>query len=112
ALLDFKDAEVAQLNAALANERVHYGVEGLLHDFLGLELGKTDVFGDLLDDFFLGHRTFAANSPWLGSEGQRVLLQVRYKGTHGFRLEFLHAAKSHAGPESRWGRQRLRMLQV
>src|SRR5262249_49423915 len=62
-LLDFEDAEVSQLDAAHFDERVNDGVEGLLYDFLGLELGKPDAVGYLFDDLFLGHGPFLLRQP-------------------------------------------------
>src|SRR5206468_12187641 len=41
--LHLEDAEVAQLDPPDFDERVHDGVESLLDDFLGLELGQADA---------------------------------------------------------------------
>ncbi len=56
-LLDLKDPEVPQLDAAVLYERLNDGVERLLDDLLRLELRQTDLLGDRFDDLFLGHQT-------------------------------------------------------
>src|SRR5438093_3376348 len=49
ATLHFKDAEIPQLDTSLRQQGLNDCVEGLLHDLLGLELGQTERFRDLLD---------------------------------------------------------------
>src|SRR5205085_10318591 len=53
--LHFENAKIAQLNATDFDERIDDGVEGLLNNIFGFELGQADPFRNLLDDLFLGH---------------------------------------------------------
>ena len=53
------------------DEGVDDGLEGLLHDLLGLKLRFPNFVSDLLDDFFLGHGSILLTTrpadPWTGS---------------------------------------------
>ena len=44
--LHLEDAEIAKLDAALRHQGLDDGVEGLLHDFLRLQLGQPDFLGN------------------------------------------------------------------
>lgn len=53
--LDLKHAEVSQFDSLLFNERFDDRVEGLLDDFLRLQLRETDFLGNGLYNLFFGH---------------------------------------------------------
>src|SRR4030095_8631619 len=55
--LHLEDPKIPQLDAVVLDERFDDGVEGLLDDFLGLELSQPDLLGDRFDNLFLGHVT-------------------------------------------------------
>ena len=57
AFLHLENAEVSQFDPALFQERVDNGVEGLLDNLFGFQLRQAELFGYLLDDLFLGHRS-------------------------------------------------------
>ena len=57
ALFHLKDAKIPELDPLFLYQRLDDRVKCLLHDLLGLELGQPNVFGDRLDDLFLGHGT-------------------------------------------------------
>jgi hypothetical protein len=50
-----KYTEIPQLDAMILDERFYDGIERLLNDFLRLELGEPDLFGDGFDNLFFGH---------------------------------------------------------
>lgn len=54
-LFDLEYAEIPQLNSLILDQSVDNCVERLLDDLFGLELGKTDLFGNGLYDFFFRH---------------------------------------------------------
>src|SRR6516162_6167315 len=54
-LLDFENAEIAQFDPAILNQRLDNRVEGLLDDLLGLQLRHSDFIGNGFDDFFFSH---------------------------------------------------------
>ncbi len=54
-LLDLEHPKIPQLNPAFLDERFDDGVEGLLNDFLRLQLGETDLVGNRFHNLFLGH---------------------------------------------------------
>lgn len=51
----FEDTKVTQLDTTFAHERVDDGIEGLLYDFLRLQLGHPNLFGNRFDDIFFRH---------------------------------------------------------
>ena len=51
----FENAKISQLDAVVFDECFDDRIEGLLDDFLGLELRQPDLFGDGFDNLFLGH---------------------------------------------------------
>ena len=67
AALDLEDAEVAQLDTPVAEQRLDDGVEGFLDDFLGFQLRQAKLFGNLFDDLFFGHLLGLRAEPvWVG----------------------------------------------
>jgi len=50
-----KYAEIPEFDPLVLDQRIDDGIEGLLHDFLGLQLSQTDLFGNGLNNFFLRH---------------------------------------------------------
>jgi hypothetical protein len=54
-LLDLENAEIAQFDPTLSDQRINDGIERFLYDFLGLQLCETDFLGNHLNNFFLGH---------------------------------------------------------
>ena len=53
------------------HQRLDDRVEGPLDDVLGLELSQTDILGNLLDNFFLGHDG-DLHGAWSARSGQRM----------------------------------------
>src|SRR6267142_3046757 len=51
----FENAKISQLDAVVLDQCFDDRIEGLLDDFLGLELRQPDLFGDGFDNLFLGH---------------------------------------------------------
>ena len=51
----FENAKISQLDAVVLDQRFDDRIEGLLDDFLGLELRQAYLFGDGFDNLFLGH---------------------------------------------------------
>lgn len=54
-LFDLENAEIPQFDAFVLDQGLDNRVEGLLDDFLGLELRETNLFGNGLYDFFFRH---------------------------------------------------------
>jgi hypothetical protein len=54
-LFHLKNAEVAKFNAVIGYKCLNDGVERLLNDLFGLELGQTNFIGNRFHDFFFGH---------------------------------------------------------
>jgi len=50
-----ENTKIPQLNAVIFDERFHDRIEGLLDDFLRLQLSQTNLLRDGFDDLFLGH---------------------------------------------------------
>ena len=81
--LDLEDAEVPQFDSTFFDQRLHDRVEGPLDDLLGLELRQVGAFGNLFDDFFLGHvRSPVAagrgvDDPWMGVSLKIVMGRVK-----------------------------------
>src|SRR4051812_16414204 len=46
----FKNAEISQLDAVVLDQGLDDRIERLLDDFLGLELGQPNLFGDSFDN--------------------------------------------------------------
>lgn len=55
-----ENTEISKFDAVVFDERFDDRVEGLLDDFLGLELRQSDLLGNGFDNLFLGHFVF----PW------------------------------------------------
>lgn len=54
---DLEHSEVPQFNTPLRHKSVDNGVKCHLNDFFGLELRQIRLLGNLLNDFFLRHRS-------------------------------------------------------
>jgi hypothetical protein len=54
-LFYLENAEVPELDSMVFHQGFNDGIERLLNDFLGLELGEPDLIGNGFNDFFLGH---------------------------------------------------------
>jgi hypothetical protein len=61
-------AKIPQLNPLLINKRFDDGVESLLNDFLCLELSKSDLLGNGLNDLFFGHDEVPCATPQSGAK--------------------------------------------
>ena len=58
-----ENAKITQLDAVVFDQGFDDSVEGLLDDFLGLELRQTNLLGDGFDNLFLGHVGIPSESP-------------------------------------------------
>ncbi len=54
-LLDFEHTEISQFDATVFHQCLHDGIERLLHNLFCLELCQPNGFGNIFNDFFLGH---------------------------------------------------------
>ena len=63
---DLENSEVSELDAVVFDQCFDDCVEGLLDDFLRLELRQTNLLGDGFDNLFLGHVGIPSESGPLG----------------------------------------------